>query len=850
MQSKNMRRTTKKAGHNHGAHAAQGAYVRRVISDRLESWRGTILVEAPAGYGKSALGHWLCTRAAESERQWVVHNASLDPCAVHLQSLVEESGPSLVIVDNCHDLAPSAQEALGRFVDRYSDFHQFVVIARVPLVGGMTRRIVNKTAVRVSATDLCLDDLAIDLLLANGGLADPSLRVAIARLSGGWPAGICMAINEAELGALDRQQLIERLTRSGGALERYLAEEVLSQLDEDTLSFLESLATLGRFTPSMITDILNVENADALVARIEGQGLFLEALRGDWRSMNPLVASCMEARLRRIDRSRSRSLHLTAAQWHQQNNQLSDAIAHAFAGGDAEYAATLLALSSSTHERIGRWRAFTDWTARLPCDMLDRYVEIRLEAAPAHAVLFEFDAAKEHIARIEEQGNALTDQQAIGLTCAKAILAAFADKPTEAMSAGDLGRASQAPIDAYTRGVFYTASAIGRISRGDIAEAQKLSTEAHVIHQNGSSAFGATFALALRGLTLAIEGRLIDAVADWREGARLIRPSDHAPALEAVASGYLPLALYEWNELDDATQLIERCLASSIEVALPDAIVSIYLTAARIAAIGGDRVSYDRWLNEALALSVRRQWSRLYLAASWERISNALYRQDFAEARRLKKHLDREMHKSQNAIDGTDAEGNCAALRYALHVNGDRASFVELRSAITRARSEGRMWRVARLLTIEANVRERRGDRGGALRAMRAALEIGQKGRLIRTFLDEGDAIGSLIRRVADEEVASPRTTIDITYLDDVLEAAGKPRVLSDDDHWSVEPLSKREAEVLTMVAAGLSNKRIGEHLFMSENTVKWHLQHVFSKLGVANRTSAILVAREHQFIR
>jgi LuxR family transcriptional regulator, maltose regulon positive regulatory protein len=376
-----------------------------------------------------------------------------------------------------------------------------------------------------------------------------------------------------------------------------------------------------------------------------------------------------------------------------------------------------------------------------------------------------------------------------------------------------------------------------------------LSTEALAIHENGGSAFGATFALALRGLTLAIEGRLTDAVADWRQGARLIKPSDHAPALEAVASGYLPLALYEWNELDEAGLLIERCLSSSIEVALPDAIASIYLTAARIAECQGDRVAVERWLDEALALSIRRQWSRLYLAASWQRITSALRREDYSEARKLKKRLDQEAHKSGATIDGIDVEGNCASLRFALLVEGDRASFAELRSAVSRARRENRLWRVARLLTIEANARERLNDRGGALRAMRKALEIGQVGRLIRTYLDEGPVIGGLLKRVADEEAANPRPSISATYLDEVLEQSGEQRALVDDDPHTVESLSKREAEVLTMVAAGLSNKRLGERLFMSENTVKWHLQHVFAKLGVANRTSAIVVARNHGFI-
>lgn len=57
--------------------------------------------------------------------------------------------------------------------------------------------------------------------------------------------------------------------------------------------------------------------------------------------------------------------------------------------------------------------------------------------------------------------------------------------------------------------------------------------------------------------------------------------------------------------------------------------------------------------------------------------------------------------------------------------------------------------------------------------------------------------------------------------------------------------LSPREIQVLTLVAAGRSNREIGKELFLSETTVKSHLVHIFGKLGVKSRTSAIARARE-----
>ena len=55
-----------------------------------------------------------------------------------------------------------------------------------------------------------------------------------------------------------------------------------------------------------------------------------------------------------------------------------------------------------------------------------------------------------------------------------------------------------------------------------------------------------------------------------------------------------------------------------------------------------------------------------------------------------------------------------------------------------------------------------------------------------------------------------------------------------------------REAEILSAVARGLSNQAVGKELFLSDQTVKFHLHKIYRKLRVANRTQATNVAHEH----
>ncbi len=61
--------------------------------------------------------------------------------------------------------------------------------------------------------------------------------------------------------------------------------------------------------------------------------------------------------------------------------------------------------------------------------------------------------------------------------------------------------------------------------------------------------------------------------------------------------------------------------------------------------------------------------------------------------------------------------------------------------------------------------------------------------------------------------------------------------------------ITPRELQILELIAAGLSNKEIGERVHVSENTVKTHSSRVFDKLGARRRTEAVRLAREQRLI-
>jgi len=116
-----------------------------------------------------------------------------------------------------------------------------------------------------------------------------------------------------------------------------------------------------------------------------------------------------------------------------------------------------------------------------------------------------------------------------------------------------------------------------------------------------------------------------------------------------------------------------------------------------------------------------------------------------------------------------------------------------------------------------------------------AGLEVGiaRSRRLTRTFVlsrTQGDFSD---RDVAVLQTVTPHLARihEMTQLRGALEA-GDPGILS--------VLTTREGEVLELVAAGLTNAAIAERLWISPGTVKKHLDNVYAKLGVANRTAAV----------
>jgi DNA-binding NarL/FixJ family response regulator len=124
-----------------------------------------------------------------------------------------------------------------------------------------------------------------------------------------------------------------------------------------------------------------------------------------------------------------------------------------------------------------------------------------------------------------------------------------------------------------------------------------------------------------------------------------------------------------------------------------------------------------------------------------------------------------------------------------------------------------------------------------------AALRAGASGYLLKTMRPE--ELAAAIRTVAaGDALLAPSVTRRL-----IAALASQPRPALDSP-LGLSQLTAREREVLLAVARGLSNVEIGHELLLGETTVKTHVAHVLAKLGLRDRTQAVVLAYESGLIR
>ena len=179
------------------------------------------------------------------------------------------------------------------------------------------------------------------------------------------------------------------------------------------------------------------------------------------------------------------------------------------------------------------------------------------------------------------------------------------------------------------------------------------------------------------------------------------------------------------------------------------------------------------------------------------------------------------------------------------HSNVSISGAVGLLERLLKAAEEGgRKGSAIEILVLQAMAYHAQGDLPAALLPLQHALALAEPEGYVRMFLDEGPGMLQLLREASASGIM-PDYTHRLLAAFEAEQRKSEDRPNLSAAQPLIEPLSQRELEILQLIAQGLSNREIGERLFLALDTVKGHNRKIFDKLQVRSRTEAIARARE-----
>jgi LuxR family maltose regulon positive regulatory protein len=161
--------------------------------------------------------------------------------------------------------------------------------------------------------------------------------------------------------------------------------------------------------------------------------------------------------------------------------------------------------------------------------------------------------------------------------------------------------------------------------------------------------------------------------------------------------------------------------------------------------------------------------------------------------------------------------------------------------------AEARTHDALKAMVVQVIIHHAIGQIDKALLLLRECVTKAQPQGSIRLFLDEGAPMQKLLGELPHETGVAPYVAqlLDAFGMQTLQEKRGAVPAVATSSHLPLGTFSDRELEILRLIQEGHSNQNIGERLFLSLSTVKWHNQNIFSKLDVQRRTEAVARARQ-----
>lgn len=868
------------------AHA--GSIRRDALLDRIlanEPAR-VVLLQGPAGHGKSTVlqqlksivegqGHltsWMTLDEADNDiRRFHLHAqamvAALGGSADERESgrrssdwlisrLVKTGKPIGLFLDDFQVLSNKTVLTFFREVfERIPDHVRLFVGTRSMPEIGLSRLVVNQRALVLQSDHLRFSPAEVEQFFRRNA-ADVSNDeiAAIYRRTEGWPAALQL-FRLSLASPQVRRSLDDVADYRPRELAEYLADNVLSLQPPPIKEFLLRTALLERLSASLCHAVTGRTDSQELLLGLERAGLFVRSLDTDlrWFKYHALFASFLAEQLQTAAPETAREVHRVAARWHLERGQHEETVRHAIASQDFTLAADTLDHWGSQLVADAQIITMERWFEQIPFEEIAKRPSLLIKSAWALVFLHRRQKLKPLLKLLEERAAAGADDANVVLSMA-AISADDVAGSFKWVKRVTLNENRPDPFGAFELGAAANLTAYHALGASDFEAARSLLALARGHNERGGAIFSGGYTVGMQGMNLLAQGQLVEALECFRVGIGESRMHADKSVASASLSACYVWALYEANELDQAEALFGRHHDIISESALLDFLVVAYLAMVRIHDARGRSGRAMEVLDEAESIGHGHNWARLIRVINWERTRRALLAGSLDRALAIAA-LDTSAEGERIPADANrilfseDAEGDALGrIRLAIH----RVDFAEATSLLAAecARSRGRVYRQIKLNLLDALLHQRRDEHNSAHRCLKKALQLAAPGGFVRCFLDEGEGVLQLLReeyqRLLENEEAEVAPGVKRGYLEKLLQASGTDlsRTHEAREARPVEPLTDREKEILVFLANGVSNKEMASRLFVSENTVKFHLKNIYSKLAVTSRLQAITAGR------
>lgn len=658
-------------------------------------------------------------------------------------------------------------------------------------------------------------------------------------------------------------------------ITNYFVEEVLAILPEHVQTFLLLTSILQLMNANLCNRVTERTDSEAILEWLDQSHLFIFSAdtANGWYRYHRLFGYFLLSRAQQIHRDLLPLLHLRASIWYEEHNLPIDAINHAIASSAFERVELLIEKHANSLFRQGQVEVVYTWLKQL---------QERGVAATHPWVAYLYACNYLHTGRLTEAEQSLRQAEEYWKVCGQvemlskinhlhAYIALLHDDGALAVAYARQAL-ELAPVRSNLAGISQVLLGAGYLSCGDLLQAHVALLHGQCNCQCERDAVLPSVAVFYLGDLYLCQGRLQEAMSYYRHAIQ--RFDEYMPWFPIIACCRLGEIYCELNDVSSAEDYLQRAMQLAGDITQHWILPWVPLLAARIARLHGEKAQALQWLDKAehdaqylgelgavltYALALRIQ----YLLADgnvdaahywWERYDHSLFSDTI----------------KSSLLAGDLWSLTRARLLIAQGLSEDALIILEDRRSL--AQKQGRIHSEIVMLVQQACAYNMAGNIRCGKQKLERALLLGEPSTYRRVFIDEGNAIASLLLRMYDRQKKYHKqwqNNSTFAYMCSLLTGFGYNIDLGDCNgnsahkriHWPllsvfpatrqmIDPLSEREQEVLRLIAEGQSNQQIAQTLVVAESTIKTHLNNIYAKLNVNSRLQALTKAYTYGLLK